>query len=346
MNILKTCKQSTSSVTRRKFIHSVSPNSIIIQMTLQTQTYITSEIDALPIFDFRNWTLPDEIRRFLQTRKRTFVPIRDLCICYLMIFSSWLASLALPVWWVYTITCLTVTSALVGFIALAHESFHDNLASKKINDFLAAIFIAPPLLMDYEAERQIHLNHHKYLGTKEDPTLSEYTCTVKELWRRLILRIILVGSFIWVIKKRLNSQFWIKTKFSPKRFFLNLFMIFEQVCIFYLFFTINIWAYLWNWILPLILTSIFSSIREFGEHKSFDNKNLICIATTRTNLIERLLISGFNFTHHAAHHLFPSVPYDYLPAFTELLDKYTWPKSQIPLVDRYSYIANLTRVTQ
>lgn len=301
------------------------------------------ENDTLPLVDYRNWTLPEEMKDFLKSHKRTFEPIRDLAICYLMIFSAWLAGFAMPVWWVYIITCLTVTSALVGLIALVHESFHDNLSSKEINDFIARAFIAAPLLMDYDFERQIHLNHHKYLGTPKDPTIREYNCTAKKLWIRLILRLFLVGSFYWIIRKRSLPQYWASHRISLARRFWNLFMISEQILILAMFMIISPWAYLWNWFLPLILTSIFSSIREFGEHKSFDNFNEVCIASTHTNIIERLLISQFNFTHHAAHHLFPSVPYNHLPAFTKLFEKYSWPQTPIPILIRHSYMENLFR---
>lgn len=299
------------------------------------------EIDRESIIDYKSWVPPKEIKNFVCSHKRTPEPIRDIIICYLMILSAWLASFANPVWWVYLISCLTVTSALVGFIALTHESFHDNLASKKINDFLAKAFVAPPLLMDYDFEKQIHLNHHKFLGTRHDPTLSAYSCSSKELCLNLLSRILLVGSLTWIIKKRSDPKHWHFRNISLERRFWNLFMLLEQILIFILFVSIAPIAYLWNWILPLVLCSVFSSIREYGEHKSFDKVNDICIANTHTNIIERLLISQFNFTHHAAHHLFPKVPYNYLIELTALLNKYGWPQINIPIVIRNSYIENL-----
>ena len=146
-----------------------------------------------PLSDLQNYTPLPEIEEFLRNHKRNFEPIRDLIICYVMIFSAWLAAFSQGVWWVYCIACLTVTSALVGFIALAHESFHDNLSSKKTNDFIAWAFVALPLLMNYDLEKQVHLNHHKYIGTEKDPTLDSYNCSVKQLWIDLFLRLIIIG---------------------------------------------------------------------------------------------------------------------------------------------------------
>lgn len=293
------------------------------------------------LINFHNWPLPNEVKYFISSKKRTFEPIRDLFICYLMIFSAWLADTTNPYWFMHIISCLVITSALVGLIALAHESFHDNIAHKKLNGSIARVFIALPLLMDYDFEKQIHLDHHKYLGTSKDPTLDAYNCSSKELWLRLISRFFLIGSIIWVIKKRSNLRFWKTNTFSKKRLFWNMLMICEQGSVFILFLCVNPLAYIWNWILPLILTSIFSSIREFGEHKSFDGINPICVANTHTNIVERLLISQFNFTHHAAHHLFPTVPYNYLFELTNLLNKHGWPPSKIPILIRTSYIKNL-----
>ena len=53
------------------------------------------------LINFQDWTLPSEIKAFIGSTKRTFEPIRDLLICYLMIFSVWMADITNPIWWMH-----------------------------------------------------------------------------------------------------------------------------------------------------------------------------------------------------------------------------------------------------
>ena len=288
-----------------------------------------------------NWEASDILRLFFRSCNKDLTPIRDLFICFFSIVASWTIGFIFQSWWVYCITFLAVTSSLIGYVSLVHEAFHDNLSLKTINDFIGRWIIAPALLMDYDSEREIHLSHHKYVGTKDDPTLEAYSISVKQLWKELILRILFIGSFIWIIRKRLSPKVKIKNQSTVFKFAKTLYMLTVQTSIFCLFLIFVPWSYLWNWVLPLVASSVLSSVREFGEHKSFDNVHDVCLVTTRARYLERLFISGCNFNEHAAHHLFPSIPYNRLPELTDLLDKYGWPQTRLPVFKRFTYLKNL-----
>ena len=305
---------------------------------------ILSPGEYVGILSENSFNVHEKIREFLKNRKRGIRPIVDLIICYVAIFFAWWISFTFKVWWVQPITCLIVTSSLVSLVSLIHEAFHDNLTQKKANDFLANWFIAPILLTDYEMEKNIHLTHHKYLGTEKDPTYPAYSLTLKELYFNLISRTLLIGTIILFIKKKLNSDLKPKEKSATPGVARYVSLFFIQTCIFVIFYFNYPISYLWNWIFPLILSSVLSSIREFCEHKSFDGINKGCIVNTHACYFERLFVSGSNFNLHAAHHIFPAVPYRKLPALSRLLNTYGWPELNIPIYVTNTYMTRLFKI--
>lgn len=69
-----------------------------------------------------------------------------------------------------------------------HEAVHYNLKNKK-NDFWASLLTAYPvgLTISY---REIHLQHHRYLGTAKDPEIDAYTHFPQS-------KIALILRFVW-----------------------------------------------------------------------------------------------------------------------------------------------------
>ena len=283
----------------------------------------------------------EKIKEFLRNKKRGVRPLVDLIICCIAIAAAWWLGFEYKALWIQIITCLIVTSSLVSFVSLIHEAFHDNLASKKINDFLATWLLAPALLTDYEMEKNIHLSHHKYLGTEYDPTYPAYKMSLKELYLNLISRIFVIGTIMLFIRKKMDLKFKPherSTKIEFKRYFA---LVLIQTFIFSVFYFNYPVSYLWNWFFPLILSSVLSSVREFCEHKSFDDTHKACMVNTHACYFERLFVSGSNFNLHAVHHIFPRVPYRQLSELSRLLIKYGWPKINLPIFVTNTYMKTL-----
>ena len=63
------------------------------------------------------------------------------------------------------------------------------------------------------------------------------------------------------------------------------------------------------WIFPgLFVGGFLNRIRNFLEHADPD-PNATPYITFKSNLIERLILSPFNFNFHAEHHIYPAIPY-------------------------------------
>ncbi|KAE8453248.1 hypothetical protein EG329_011315 [Mollisiaceae sp. DMI_Dod_QoI] len=61
-----------------------------------------------------------------------------------------------------------------GLACIGHDSIHGNLVRNRfLNDLLADLFLAPPLLSTAKTQRAQHNAHHNYLGTKKDPDHGE-----------------------------------------------------------------------------------------------------------------------------------------------------------------------------
>lgn len=59
-----------------------------------------------------------------------------------------------------------------GLFIMAHDGGHFRASkNRKLNDFLTNIFCVWPFGRDLEAYRQSHFEHHRYVGTKDDPEL-------------------------------------------------------------------------------------------------------------------------------------------------------------------------------
>ncbi len=70
----------------------------------------------------------------------------------------------------YALGIVFISSGMGILVALSHESQHSALLrSKKWNDMVGAWLCAYPVGSVYGASRAVHLAHHKYLNTSQDP---------------------------------------------------------------------------------------------------------------------------------------------------------------------------------
>jgi fatty acid desaturase len=82
-------------------------------------------------------------------------------------------------------------------------------------------------------------------------------------------------------------------------------------------------------------------LRSFCEHAFLDDEYVSGrLVTYSSNLFERWFLSPLNMNHHAAHHLWPSIPYYHLPKITALMrvsgvKEVVWRESYISFLWKY-----------
>ncbi len=230
-------------------------------------------------------------------------------------------------------------------VALSHESQHAALLrSKKWNDLVGAWLCAYPVGSVYGASRAVHLAHHKYLNTDEDPDRHfhlEEDKSTPEQFAKYFLKL-LCGGQLWTsiivngFLRRENavpadssnspcSESCVEPSNSKRPEILNLIPV-QSVIFSLLWMSTGFWwAYVALWLVPIFtLGTFFGYLRGFIDHARLetDDSKLAAgrlISVPHPSLFDRALLTGLDFHFHAEHHFFPAVPHYYLPELHTVL---------------------------
>lgn len=188
-----------------------------------------------------------------------------------------------------------------------HEAVHYNLGNRS-GDRWAALLTAHPvgLTLSY---RDIHLQHHRFLGTTGDPELGAYTHFPKTKIA-LLLRFAWFVSGVPAIMQFLQQQ---RGSISPDRkrsFWEPLALLGTQAAIasaFWLVFGSPL-MYVVFWVLPVATVGkLLSTTRLICEHGS-PSRDWV-VRSIDAGRLRTWLLGAFDFNYHAEHHLVPSVPF-------------------------------------
>jgi fatty acid desaturase len=212
-----------------------------------------------------------------------------------------------------------------------HEAYHYNIAKdREVNDKLANLLIGSLVGQDIKTYRQIHLAHHRYLGTADDPEHSYFNA--------LTLRFILESlTGIRVFKALLGREKFIQSKQSPnlpasKSVISTQFVLGVAIngLIIIISGGLGYWSLAGAWILGmLIFFPFFSSVRNVLEHRDeFAGSEVNYYSTPRIP-VNRMFgdglfastFGGAGFNRHMLHHWEQQISYTRLKDLeTFLLD--------------------------
>ena len=212
---------------------------------------------------------------------------------------------------------VTAVSDIMAFCAIGwsqyslgnglHEAVHHNLRNKK-SDFVAALLTAYPIGLTI-AYRDVHLRHHRHLGTREDPELSVYTTfprTKGDLIGRFIWNVSGIPAALQFLQQRRDATFT-----GGKRGYSELlkFSLVQLVIVSAFWFAFgNFLYYVVFWVLPIMtIGKLLSTTRLLCEHGSPDRDWVVRTIVGRR--WQTWLMGAFDFNYHGEHHLFPSIPY-------------------------------------
>ena len=242
----------------------------------------------------------------------------------------------------YVVAILFISSGMGILVALSHESQHSALLrSKKWNDLVGAWLCAYPVGSVYGASRAVHLAHHKYLNTAQDPDrhfhLEEDKSTPGQFARYFLK--LLCGGQLWtsiIVNGFLRrsdgeappDQPTLHVGSDSRRKYpeiLNLVPV--QAVVFSILWLATgfWWAYFALWLVPIFtLGTFFGYLRGFIDHARLENDDAglaagRLISVPYPSLFDRALLTGLDFHFHAEHHFFPSVPHYYLPELHKVL---------------------------
>lgn len=238
-----------------------------------------------------------------------------LCICALII------AIHFDKEWLYILMAIVIGTRQHAMFILFHDAVHHLFAkNKRLNYFIANLFIGIPLNIPLQAYRGLHIAHHKYVGTENDPERillfkgqfwNFKPLTFWQLIIQLLSDLLMINILITIIIYLKNLPFfYAQTKQIKIRWYWE---TFANILIWWSFIAALFWTesqlawkiiLLWN--LPILTVNpFFQKIRSFAEHNS-PNSEVITNNWT-PGIIGRLLIWPYNINYHQIHHSTPNI---------------------------------------
>jgi fatty acid desaturase len=255
-----------------------------------------------------------------------------IAACWTCILAALTAVAIHPVWWVVLLAVPVIGNRYYALFIIGHDAMHRRLfPNVKRNDFWADLFIHASIGAITRLNNQNHLLHHRHLASLDDPDRRKHACFNKAE----VLPLIGYLSGITSVLASAKAVFFSRggkqpsekqTASSPDGYTLRDFALLSGWFLLLaggLSWGVGWWAYPVLWLLP-VYTFMFlgDNFRSFAEHSQPENDRIADehrLITFTSNRIERMFVSPMNMNYHAAHHLWPSIPYYNLPEADRLL---------------------------
>lgn len=260
------------------------------------------------------------------TRIDFSIAARDTILLWTQILAAWYTAAIIG-----NLAAQIICGAIVGnryysLYIIGHDGLHRRIHSNKsVNDWWTNIFLIGPLGAVVRINRNNHMEHHKRLNLSGDPDRYKYqsrsgTSITKFLYSLTGLNFVLRALMNVYTKK--NSK---KNQHAARHNITELITIasIQISLVGTLTHAFGPWGYVTMWLIPVyIFTFCADMIRVYCEHSvdsdTADASLASRMPTYKSTIIERIILSPMNMNHHAAHHLWPSIPYYKLPVATEL----------------------------
>lgn len=275
-----------------------------------------------PYRQYRSTLLsPQRVREL--SRLRPVRCVLDTAWCWLWIIGAWAAVAAWTQWWVVLLAIPVIGTRYYALTTIAHDGFHRRLfADFRRNDLFNDACILGAIGLITRMNNVNHLRHHRYLATDEDPDRHKYCCFNKTNPLELLgyitgatsifnsaRHVLLAGRIRPASGEQRADRYRLRD--------LVILLGWQVALITGLTLAVGWWAYPVLWILPVYaFTFLGDGLRSFAEHSHPENDRTADehrMITYLSNPIERLFLAPMNMNYHAAHHLWPSIPYYNLP---------------------------------
>lgn len=267
-----------------------------------------------------------QIRALLGARPREFL---------IQAFSAWsviIAAIGLAMhfdrWWATLMAMLIVATRLNVLGLLVHEQAHVLGLKGRYGDLIVNWIAGYPLGISVERYADIHLAHHKFFFTEDDP---DFVRKRGEDWTfpmrfARVLRLLFqdVSGFtiamLWR-EKGVSKKTRFKRSHPTPRWARA---TFYAICA-----AVVSWWGVWHvvlvyWIVPLVtLLPLIVRLGAITEHV-YGRRGAGVADTTPLIVIrwwEKLLLPNLNFTLHAYHHFYPGISFGNLPKVHEIFRK-------------------------
>lgn len=307
----------------------------------------TAALAAPSHLELRRSLLPAARIREL-SRVRPARVARDLAGSWGLIIAAWIAAAQLGGPVAAALAAVVVGNRFYALFIIGHDGLHRRLhPDQRRSDLVADLFVMAPIGAITRHNNRNHLLHHQHLATGADPDRFKHGSYNKRSRLQLlgyVTSITSVGTSVAHIFNRGGAALP-KAK-RPRRTPRDLALLAgtQLALLVALASLFGWWGYVAMWWAPVFLfTFLADNLRTFAEHgqaasdAEADTRRLI---TNRPRWLERQLLSPMHMNFHAAHHLWPSIPYYNLPIADAELRRHP---SSAAIEDRRSYLAFVWR---
>jgi fatty acid desaturase len=280
--------------------------------------------------------------------------IRDTAVQWAIIVAAWAAGAAIGTWWAAVLAAIVVGNRYYALFIIGHDGLHRRLfQSTAANDRFNDTLILGPITAVTRINNRNHLKHHQNLATEDDPDRHRHGCFNKGSRVALLGYLTGISSVIVSVANvflhdRTEIGRRVKDEGRPPYRVRDFVVIIGwQIGLFLLLnWLYGWWGLLLMWWVPVFLFAFLGdNLRSFLEHSQIesdadaDEHRLVSYDSVP---IERALVAPMHMNHHAAHHLWPSIPYFNLPiADAEMrqaagAESVTWRRSYFAHLWRYA----------
>jgi len=232
------------------------------------------------------------------------------------------ASLGKP-WYLIPVAALIIGARLHALAILAHDGTHRvAFRNRRLNEFLSEVGVGWTILVTVmHGYRPWHFDHHRELGTIEDPEISSYRSdkvyeTPSDF--RRICRLFVTDMLGFGVGDLLKFHIAVLPKnLSHMAGPVALWIGFLGVCLW----TNSLWVFaLWSWSIVSGFWAVFR-IRTWSEHVGAEGHDHSKSHRFSAGPIARFFFFPHNTYCHFEHHIWSQVPYYNLPLARALYDE-------------------------
>lgn len=247
--------------------------------------------------------------------------LKELFLAWTFIFAIIALATRLDMFWMNVVAIIVIATRQNVLALLLHEQAHCLGFKAKPGDLVVNLLVAYPLLLTtVENYSQVHLSHHRFYFTDQDPDLlrktgHEWTFPMPAARLLKLFATDLSGfNLVKFIKGKQATKGYEKYKRPSK------IPTWVRSAYLAILATILIWSGAWPqfllyWVLPLM--TVFQVIVRIGalcEHVYIPGAGVPETSPTIEPLWwEKLLLPNLNFNLHPYHHFYPGIPFDNLP---------------------------------
>lgn len=209
-----------------------------------------------------------------------------------------------------------MTCSMVGLSILMHESNHNLLFKNRALNRWTGFLCGLPSLVAVSAYRTLHLAHHAHTGSENDPDSMEQTVPKSIPMVLFFYIFLIIGAYLYLLHLVKTSLRLANAKMKRQ-------IITEYVLILAVF-TALFWVLSFSfmlhvWIIPLLIAAQLTNVRGLAEHALTTHNNVFTeTRTVISNPFVSFMMSNLNY--HLDHHLFPGVPWYYLPKLHSIME--------------------------